>query len=137
VSTAADAVLEPIAFHRDVVALAMMRAGEVLTDPRVRALDLAGMVAASARIEGHVANVSAALDTILSSAVSVLVDPRVHGVDWAGHVANVSATMAWASDTNLGQKIETGIEELDDLMLRLVHAATAMSAFGAPPPAST
>lgn len=131
-AAAGRAAAEPLALHRDVVAGAMVRAGQVLNDPRVKELDIAAMVVASSLIEQHVANISTALDVVLRRASDIVQDPRVQAVDWPGHVANLSAVATWASDAHLGTKIETGLTEIDDLLLRLVHAATAMAAFSAP-----
>jgi hypothetical protein len=121
--------MEPVALNRDVIALAMIRAGSVIRDPRVRDLDFAEMFVSAGRIEAHVANISEALDVILGGVRTVVEDPRVSSVDWGGHIANASATLTWATDANLGSKIETGLGEIDDLLLRLVHAASAMAAF--------
>ena len=138
VSASANAVLEPVAMQRDVVALALLRVGEVLKDPRVREMDIAGMLVATKRIEEHASNISASLDFVMQGVVAVLTDPRVEALDWPGYIATASSTVDWASETHLGDKVETGLTELDNLLLRLTHAAAAMAVFNPPPePGST
>lgn len=131
-SVTAHAALEPLALHRDVVAMTMERGREILTDPRVRSMDMAGMVATSANIEGHIANISTSLDTVTRAWATIVADPRIQAVDWAQHIANISQGLVWMQEEDIGQKVETALDEVSDLLLRVIHAASAMSALAGP-----
>lgn len=127
-------VMQPMVVHRDVIDEAMVRMGGFLRDPRVKAMDLPDMAVRANRIEAHVANISASVDVVTLAVANLFQDPRIQDVDWPGHVANITLVAKWAADAHMGQKIEVALQELDDLMARMLVAANAMSALAPPPP---